>query len=160
MLLIVSKLYTRKTEENVPETLIITNFPFVARHRQNTLEDDVLNSKKNTEYFVSIIEKACFKNKILITEKPFKDLTSSDQTEESAAYDDTKTLRKLFISSLTPALDNICFMDMRAEEKLKPTEAQKFKFVVFGGILGDHPPQDRAKDFRERFTHIRQLGTV
>lgn len=61
---------------------------------------------------------------------------------------------------LTPALDNICFMDMRAEEKLKPQEASQFKFVVFGGILGDHPPQDRAKEFRDRFSHIRQLGTV
>ena len=32
--------------------------------------------------------------------------------------------------------------------------------MVFGGILGDHPPQDRAKDFRETFSHIRKLGTV
>ena len=32
--------------------------------------------------------------------------------------------------------------------------------MVFGGILGDHPPQDRAKEFRETFNHIRQLGTV
>lgn len=31
---------------------------------------------------------------------------------------------------------------------------------MFGGILGDHPPQDRAKEFREGFKHIRQLGTV
>ena len=43
---------------------------------------------------------------------------------------------------------------------MKPTERETFRFVVFGGILGDHPPQDRAKDFRERFQHIRQLGTV
>jgi ribosome biogenesis SPOUT family RNA methylase Rps3 len=25
------------------------------------------------------------------------------------------------------------------------------KFVVFGGILGDHPPQDRAMEFRSQF---------
>ena len=51
-------------------------------------------------------------------------------------------------------------MDFRAESVLKPADAQQFRFVVFGGILGDHPPQDRAKEFRERFNHIRQLGTV
>lgn len=31
---------------------------------------------------------------------------------------------------------------------------------MFGGILGDHPPQDRAMEFRSRFKHIRQLGTI
>lgn len=46
-------------------------------------------------------------------------------------------------------------MDFRAEAVLAPEERDKFRFVVFGGILGDHPPQDRAKDFRETFNHIR-----
>lgn len=59
---------------------------------------------------------------------------------------------------IDPNLENICFMDMRAEKKLKSEDAKQFKFVVFGGILGDHPPQDRAKEFRETFKHIRQLG--
>lgn len=45
--------------------------------------------------------------------------------------------------------NKICFMDMRAEAELSPKDAETIKFVVFGGILGDHPPQDRAKDFRE-----------
>ena len=49
---------------------------------------------------------------------------------------------------------------MRAQNVLQPSEREQFRFVVFGGILGDHPPQDRAKDFRETFSHIRQLGTV
>ena len=35
------------------------------------------------------------------------------------------------------------------------------KFVVFGGILGDHPPKDRAKEFREQnFKQIRHLGKI
>ena len=49
-------------------------------------------------------------------------------------------------------------MDMRATEVLAPKDT--FRFVVFGGILGDHPPQDRAMEFRSRFNHIRQLGDV
>lgn len=40
--------------------------------------------------------------------------------------------------------DNICFMDMRAEQVLEPKDVGQFEFLVFGGILGDHPPQDRA----------------
>ena len=32
---------------------------------------------------------------------------------------------------------------------------------MFGGILGDHPPKDRAKDFREKnFKEIRHLGKI
>ena len=51
-------------------------------------------------------------------------------------------------------------MDMRAEKTLKCEDSKQFNFVVFGGILGDHPPKDRAKDFRESFKHIRKLGTT
>ena len=52
-------------------------------------------------------------------------------------------------------------MDMRAEKELCPDDAKTLKFVVFGGILGDHPPQDRAKSFREdNFKQIRNLGKV
>jgi ribosome biogenesis SPOUT family RNA methylase Rps3 len=62
----------------------------------------------------------------------------------------------------------LCFMDMRAEKTLgySPEDPSKsdranLKFIVFGGILGDHPPQDRAKDFREQnFKTIRNLGKV
>jgi ribosome biogenesis SPOUT family RNA methylase Rps3 len=42
-------------------------------------------------------------------------------------------------------------MDMRADKVLSPGDSKQFSFVVFGGILGDHPPQDRAKEFREQF---------
>ena len=51
-------------------------------------------------------------------------------------------------------------MDQLAEHTLKPHDSKQFKFVVFGGILGDHPPLDRAKEFRETFKHVRQLGTT
>lgn len=48
---------------------------------------------------------------------------------------------------------------MRAEKELCHEDAKTIKFVVFGGILGDHPPQDRAKEFREsNFKQIRNLG--
>ena len=50
-------------------------------------------------------------------------------------------------------------MDFRAEQMLSPVDAPVLKFIVFGGILGDHPPKDRAKNFREdNFKTIRNLG--
>ncbi len=32
--------------------------------------------------------------------------------------------------------------------------------MIFGGILGDHPPKDRAGDFRANFSNVRSLGPV
>lgn len=49
---------------------------------------------------------------------------------------------------------------MRSDTVLAPADSKQFEFVVFGGILGDHPPQDRAKEFRESFKQVRQLGKV
>lgn len=40
-------------------------------------------------------------------------------------------------------------MDFRADKELDAVSDQNLKFIVFGGILGDHPPKDRAKEFRE-----------
>ena len=35
---------------------------------------------------------------------------------------------------------NICFMDMRGEKVLSPEDSKQFEFLIFGGVLGDHPP--------------------
>ena len=42
-------------------------------------------------------------------------------------------------------------MDMRAENKLTPQDSKIFKAYIFGGILGDDPPQDRASHLRCNF---------
>ena len=49
---------------------------------------------------------------------------------------------------------------MRAEDTLGTgNDRETISIIVFGGILGDHPPQDRAKNFREEnFKVIRNLG--
>ena len=56
--------------------------------------------------------------------------------------------------------DNVCMMDMRAEKTLCTKTDQHFKFLVFGGILGDHPPNDKAKNLREAHENIRNLSDV
>ena len=50
-------------------------------------------------------------------------------------------------------------MDMRADKELATSDSKVFKAYVFGGILGDDPPQDRASHLRCNFNlPIRQLG--
>jgi ribosome biogenesis SPOUT family RNA methylase Rps3 len=88
-----------------------------------------------------------------VTSLSFTELTSSAQIDLDEFKDDTKHIRTLLLANLKNEenLANVCFMDMRAEAELSPADAKTFNFVVFGGILGDHPPQDRAKEFRESF---------
>lgn len=35
-------------------------------------------------------------------------------------------------------------LDPKAEKELSPSDANSFEFLVFGGILGDYPPQGRT----------------
>jgi len=42
-------------------------------------------------------------------------------------------------------LDNACILDPEAKETLTPGEAKKFKYYIFGGILGDFPPRKRTE---------------
>lgn len=54
-----------------------------------------------------------------------------------------------------------CILDPNATETLKPSDAAKFDFLIFGGILGDNPPQARTKEFLSKKSSFptRNLGT-
>ncbi|MBD3361691.1 hypothetical protein GF358_02775 [Candidatus Woesearchaeota archaeon] len=41
--------------------------------------------------------------------------------------------------------DKICVLDMDAKEVLRTADKQKFEYFVFGGILGNNPPQKRTQ---------------
>lgn len=41
-------------------------------------------------------------------------------------------------------LDNACILDPEASEELSPSD--NFDYLIFGGILGDHPPRKRTKE--------------
>ncbi len=58
-------------------------------------------------------------------------------------------------------LDKPCLLDPKAPKLLTPADAKKFNTFVFGGILGDDPPQYRTKDlvFKLRNAPRRNLGT-
>jgi len=38
----------------------------------------------------------------------------------------------------------LCILDPAGKEVLKPEDAKKFDYFIFGGILGDHPPRKRT----------------
>ena len=144
--------------------LVITNFPFIAKLKRGELEEDDLGSKRNAQKFLSIIEKPCFAKSVMVSERAFQELTtansqasgSGEAGQSTTSNEDHSTqLASVLQDEIAGDLSNICFMDMRAENVLAPVEREQFRFVVFGGILGDHPPQDRAKEFRETFSHIR-----
>jgi len=103
--------------------------------------------------FVEILKQ--YPGKCIMTKLSLHQVTSKDEPDIANFKDDSPEIVGMLRSQIQPSLDNICFMDMRAEKVLDPEDAQQLQFVVFGGILGDHPPQDRAMDFRARFKHIR-----
>ncbi|KNC87180.1 hypothetical protein SARC_00708 [Sphaeroforma arctica JP610] len=52
----------------------------------------------------------------------------------------------------------VCLLDLRADKELSPEDLTEFDAVVFGGILGDHPPRDRTGCLRTHGFTTRVLG--
>ncbi len=52
----------------------------------------------------------------------------------------------------------VCMLDMRGKQELNPSE--KWEYIVFGGVLGDHPPRDRPAPLRQHFVELRHLGPI
>lgn len=53
----------------------------------------------------------------------------------------------------------LCILDANAEEMLDPKDAKRFDFLIFGGILGDNPPQGRTiKELGMLKLPLRNLG--
>ncbi|HLC20327.1 MAG TPA: SAM-dependent methyltransferase [Candidatus Nanoarchaeia archaeon] len=59
-------------------------------------------------------------------------------------------------------IKNVCVFDPAARKTLTPADAKKFDYFVFGGILGDDPPQQRtAPELTDRMSgvSVRNIGT-
>lgn len=57
--------------------------------------------------------------------------------------------------------DELCLLDPRAEIDLQPSDSTKFKYFIFGGILGDHPPRDRTGELKGKLNcPTRRLGNL
>lgn len=57
--------------------------------------------------------------------------------------------------------DQLCLLDPRAEVELQPSDSTDFKYFIFGGILGDHPPRDRTSELKGKLgCPTRRLGAL
>lgn len=163
MILILSDLYCTSAK---PNRFILANFPFKALLARGELHEDEYGSLRHTQQLMQVNEN--MGGKCLMSRHKLLELTSKEGLEriiaEGSTEDDSVEIAKMFSTRMMVARgsgqSNICFMDMRGEKVLSPEDSKQFEFLIFGGILGDHPPQDRAKDLRENFANVRQLGTV
>ena len=56
---------------------------------------------------------------------------------------------------------NVCLLDPRAKEDLCVADQDRFEYLLFGGILGDHPPRDRTSELQRLYPGLlegRRLG--
>jgi len=89
------------------------------------------------------------KNNLIITNVPAK------------SFDEVSKFAKAYRESVfSLGLGKGCVLDPNAEEVLVPEDSKKFDFLVFGGILGDNPPQARTKEFLSKRSSFptRNLG--
>ena len=57
-------------------------------------------------------------------------------------------------------LKRVCVLDPEAEKAFAPEEAEEFDYVVFGGILGNHPPEKRTKKELTNFLPAAQSRNI
>src|SRR3989344_7680674 len=76
------------------------------------------------------------KKNLLFTKVPKKDHTKLKKYGE--------VLEK---SVLELNLPKACLLDPKAKKILTPSDAKKFDYCIFGGILGDHPEQGRTEKY-------------
>lgn len=72
MLLSLNKLHdAHDSAPNHKEVLVLTNFPFIAQLSRGELEEDELGTRRNTEKFLTIINKPCFSASVMVSERAF-----------------------------------------------------------------------------------------
>ncbi|TPX70825.1 hypothetical protein SpCBS45565_g01480 [Spizellomyces sp. 'palustris'] len=64
----------------------------------------------------------------------------------------------LELDEVDPA--KVILLDPSATQPLEPSDGESFEWLLFGGILGDDPPQDRTKELRKLGFATRHLGPV
>ncbi|MDP2749323.1 MAG: SAM-dependent methyltransferase [Nanoarchaeota archaeon] len=54
---------------------------------------------------------------------------------------------------------DLCILDPAAKKTLTPKDAKDFKYMIFGGILGDYPPRERtSKELPVKNAERRNIG--
>lgn len=93
------------------------------------------------------ISKIVGKKNLIFTNTSSKQLASLGQVEK-------KSIAEL-------RLPDVCILDPASNKTLSPEDCRQFKYLVFGGILGDYPPRERTKELltsRMQNAETRNLG--
>lgn len=61
-------------------------------------------------------------------------------------------------SILNSKFSRCCLLEMVTDKELKAEDKNKFDYFIFGGILGDNPPQGRTKVLHKLKCEMRNLG--
>ncbi|KAF9031361.1 DUF431-domain-containing protein [Hymenopellis radicata] len=65
------------------------------------------------------------------------------------------------INALGLSVSDVCLLDPKADQELAPPDGDgRFKWFLFGGILGDDPPRDRTAELRVLGFPGRRLGPI
>ena len=78
------------------------------------------------------ISKLVGKDNLIFTNTSSKPLASFGKVEK-------KSIAEL-------GFPDVCILDPASDKILTPEDCRRFKYLVFGGILGDFPPRERTKE--------------
>jgi ribosome biogenesis SPOUT family RNA methylase Rps3 len=137
--------------------LLISNFDQILL---NQSEENKINL--NT-LLTTLIERK-LESYIFFMKKPIKTALKTNTFELSELYSpDKESASKLSKSDLTYSteLKKVSLLDLRAKKSLCCDDKKELNVLIFGGILGDHPPRDRTKPLREFLgDNMRHLGPI
>jgi ribosome biogenesis SPOUT family RNA methylase Rps3 len=86
------------------------------------------------------------KDNLIITNVKEKEISKIDFCEAHTETADELELKR------------VCILDPAAEKTLEPSDAKRFDYLVFGGILGNEPAEGRTKDLQVGGAERRNLG--
>lgn len=124
------------------------------RFFEDATSEENVDYKKNIETLHAIHEKNGGEIIVELTEKIGNYIKDSTENKKELSFTSRNG------STIAVPFERTILLDMRAEKELEPADFDKFDAFVFGGILGDHPPQDRTKELRNEGFELRKLTKI
>ena len=121
--------------------------------------NEFLNNKstENKENIRNLFERICkegWNNNVFFHPQPISKALDENLTMmtlkglSNPVFIEKESLKNSDKSICVP-IAKVCLLDLRAETQLNPKDKNIFEILVFGGILGDHPPKDRSRPLRD-----------
>ena len=129
------------------------------------LGGDVGDSTRNLKTLVDALADQKLQSRVFFMDPPLRH--AIDQSagrlvlpELRCVHVDSRSLRPTS-AKLSFPLGRVSLLDMRAPKQLDCADRDVLDVLIFGGILGDHPPRDRTSPLRQCFgDNMRHLGRM